>query len=76
MSVTHSIIVYRNPAEAALWEGGMIFPLICGMFVSIILSTSVALLLQKYTPKFKYITELTIFVAVASLVSVMAVMQI
>lgn len=27
MNTTHSIIVYRNPAEAALWESGMVFPL-------------------------------------------------
>ena len=28
---TQSIIVYRNPAEAMLWEGGYVFPLIAGL---------------------------------------------
>lgn len=28
-----SIIVYRNPAEAAFWEGGYFIPLVCGLGV-------------------------------------------
>ena len=28
MSTTQSIIVYRNPVEAAFWESGMVSPLI------------------------------------------------
>lgn len=31
MSNTQSIIVYRNPAEAAFWESGMLIPLIGGL---------------------------------------------
>jgi len=34
--MTQSIIVYRNPLEAALWEGGMVFPIISGCFVGFI----------------------------------------
>jgi hypothetical protein len=33
---TQSIIVYRNPAEAALWESGAVFPIMCAMVASII----------------------------------------
>ena len=39
---TQSIIVYRNPAEAALWESGMVFPLICGMVIGCILAYGAA----------------------------------
>ena len=31
-----SIIVYRNPLEAALWEGGMVWPIIVGCFVGFV----------------------------------------
>lgn len=31
MSQTQSIIVYRNPAEAAFWEGGYLVPLVGGL---------------------------------------------
>lgn len=33
---TQSIIVYRNPVEAAFWESGMIFPLMGGLGVGFI----------------------------------------
>jgi hypothetical protein len=36
MSDPQSIIVYRNPAEAALWEGGMVWPIMVGAFFAII----------------------------------------
>lgn len=31
MNNTQSIIVYRNPAEAAFWESGMLIPLLGGL---------------------------------------------
>jgi len=31
---TTSIIVYRNPAEQAFWESGLLFPLICSLVVA------------------------------------------
>lgn len=34
---TQSIIVYRNPAEAAFWESGMLIPLVGGLGVGFIL---------------------------------------
>lgn len=30
--MTTSIIVYRNPIEAAIWESGMVFPGIVALF--------------------------------------------
>lgn len=33
-----SIIVYRNPLEAAFWEGGYAFPLIVFMVVTVIVA--------------------------------------
>ena len=34
MSQVQSIIVYRNPAEAMLWESGMVWPLLVACFVA------------------------------------------
>lgn len=36
MNTTQSIIVYRNPVEAAFWEGGYAFPLIASMVVLVV----------------------------------------
>ena len=38
MSTTHSIIVYRNPAEAHFWESGMAFPLMVALFVGFVVA--------------------------------------
>ena len=43
MNQTQSIIVYRNPLEAAFWEGGYAFP----MMVFIVLMFVFALILLK-----------------------------
>jgi len=36
MSDPTRIIVYRNPAEAALWESGMIFPIMVAMALCVL----------------------------------------
>jgi hypothetical protein len=36
MNTTQSIIVYRSPAEAMLWESGMVFPLIASLVVFVV----------------------------------------
>ena len=51
---TQSIIVYRNPAEAALWESGMVFPLICGMVIGCILAYGAATFWDK---QFSYVAS-------------------
>lgn len=33
---TQSIIVYRNPAEQALWESGAVFPVMIGCVVGMV----------------------------------------
>lgn len=48
---TQSIIVYRNPAEAAFWESGMAFPLMSGLFVGFIVFVIGATILDKFTKK-------------------------
>lgn len=48
MSNIQSVIVYRNPLEAAFWESGMIFPLFCGMIVAVIAALSVNWLCERY----------------------------
>lgn len=42
------IIVYRNPAEAALWQSGIIFPLIVTMVVSVLVALGTAWLLDTF----------------------------
>lgn len=44
---TQSIIVYRNPLEAAFWESGLLFPLMCAMVAAAIAAVSVDWLLRK-----------------------------
>lgn len=48
---TQSIIVYRNPVEAAFWESGMAFPLMSGLFVGFIVFVIGATILDKVTKK-------------------------
>lgn len=38
MSEPISIVVYRNPGEAALWESGMMFPIIASMVIAAVLT--------------------------------------
>ncbi len=38
MSEPISIVVYRNPGEAALWESGMLFPIIASMVIAAVLT--------------------------------------
>lgn len=55
-----SIIVYRNPAEAALWESGLIFPLI----IACVLSICAAMLVNKVLPwNYKYSGHLSMLAA-------------
>ena len=46
-----SIIVYRNPIEAAFWEGNIAWPIIVGMFVGGIFAITVTALYQRLYPR-------------------------
>lgn len=41
MSDPTRIIVYRNPAEAALWESGLMFPLLASLFIGFVFALMV-----------------------------------
>lgn len=41
MSDPTRIIVYHNPAEAALWESGMVFPLMASAFIGFVFALMV-----------------------------------
>lgn len=41
MSDPTRIIVYRNPGEAALWESGMLFPIIASTVIAMVLTALV-----------------------------------
>lgn len=38
MSQPHEVIMYRNPAEYAMWNSGLMFPLMCGAAVMLIVA--------------------------------------
>lgn len=54
MSDPTRIIVYRNPAEAALWESGMLFPIIASTFIGFMFAIMVGGL---WTAAFRYINR-------------------
>lgn len=33
---THSLIIYRNPLERQFWEGGLLFPVLCGTLITVL----------------------------------------
>lgn len=47
MSNPTEIIIYRNPAEYALWNSGMLFPIICSAVAAIITFMVVAELTER-----------------------------
>jgi NhaP-type Na+/H+ or K+/H+ antiporter len=49
--MTQSFIVYRNPLEAAMWESGLVFPLIGGLSIGFIVFVVGMVMLDKYTKK-------------------------
>lgn len=58
--MTQSIIVYRNPAEAAFWESGLAGPLFCGLAVFLIVMLAGMKLVDFarfniFSKKYKYI---------------------
>lgn len=52
--MTQSIIVYRNPAEAAFWESGMAFPLMVGIVLAVVLTIGVDKLAQRFLSRRAY----------------------
>lgn len=58
MLTPESIIVYRNPAEAALWESGMVFPIIVGAVIAVTSVLIVLGVLQMLSKRFNIIDKL------------------
>ena len=48
MSEPTRIIMYRNPAEAALWEGGMLWPIMASTFWAFIITLAVLALCNRF----------------------------
>lgn len=71
---TQSIIVYRNPIEAAMWEAGTAngFALVVGMVVGLILAATVATVWQKIFPNSKNVDKIAVLAAVVGVVGSMA----
>ena len=77
--MTQSIIVYRNPAEAALWESGLVFPIICGVVISVIVALLTDKLLKSVLSSRAYRTEYPGYViagaAIASMIATVVLMS-
>ena len=48
MSEPVKIIMYRTPAEAALWEGGMMWPIMASAFWAFIITLAVLALCNRF----------------------------
>lgn len=74
--VTQSIIVYRNPLEAALWESNMIFPMIVAVFAALIVAVLMSTIFDKvkFLRKYRNTSGLGYFVAGSSIFTVVSVM--
>lgn len=70
---TQSIIVYRNPIEAAMWEAGTAngFAVVVGMVVGLLLAVTVATVWPKIFPKSKNVDKVTLLAAVVGVVGSM-----
>ena len=64
MSEPVKIIMYRNPAEAALWEGGMMWPIMASTFWAFIITLAVLALCNRFL-KHNYRADI---IAIATLV--------
>ena len=73
---TQSIIVYRNPVEAAFWESNMLFPMIVAIVAALIVCVSISAIVDKvkFLRKYRNTTGLGNFIAGSSIFTVVAVM--
>ena len=73
---TQSIIVYRNPVEAAFWESNMLFPMIIAIAAALIVAVSISTIFDKveFLRKYRNTTGLGHFVSGSSIFTVVAVM--
>lgn len=72
-----SIIVYRNPLEAAFWESGMVFPLIVGMVVAVVMTMVACEVWERLTPRRmrEYTGHVALITAVTTLITTMYLMM-
>lgn len=81
MNTTQSIIVYRNPAEAAFWESGLAFPLFGSLLTFLVLTVVLGSVFENLARRFlsrsqhywtirKYLSHAVVVVAVVSAVVV------
>lgn len=68
--MTQSIIVYRNPAEAAFWESGMAFPMMVGLGVGFV----AVKLYERVSPRGRRAGEVAVAAAVIGVVGTMLLM--
>lgn len=66
-----SIIVYRNPLEAAIWESGAIFPVIAGVVVAVIVALATNWVCEKiFRCNSKYTANIVGVTSIAAVIGV------
>jgi len=71
MSDPTRIIVYRNPAEAALWESGMLFPIIASTVIAIVFTLLILKVWEAACDLFRIKNHRSDIVALVAAVSIM-----
>lgn len=70
-----SIIVYRNPLEAALWESNLVFPIFVSMAAAVLVAMAAASLFDKLPRKYRdYQGNAVIIAAFSTMLAVLYVM--
>jgi len=75
---TQSIIVYRNPVEQQIWEGGFLFPLMVAMFAALIVAITINFISTKIEYKKRPLSRhqfMGTIIVVASILTVIAVVS-
>lgn len=74
MSHPNSIIIYRNPMEQALWENGIMFPIICSVAVFLIVFLTLYKLFDLFGRNYafkKTASNISLFIAaIAAIVTI------
>ena len=74
--MTQSVIVYRNPIEAAFWESGLLLPLMVGLVVGIAASYVCTEVWQRVWPNGSRMQDFASHVALFSAIGGMIVTMI
>lgn len=68
MSDVQKVLIYHDPMQMALWEGGLMWPLICSMFWAVMACILVGAIINKIPYKqgrdYSWVFIVTVVVAI------------